>query len=160
MKIYTSYFYMVRFMRPYEIPCSTAVWDPKWFHDFQGAAHVFMDKRGVLNGIRATMFAPGETCQTLCHGRDKCLTDPKDCLFLRKYSEQLDTLDFNSFMQHMEETSLIFQQQLKLDRPADFVLLLHEAPDNPCSERVPIHNWFHKHGYQITEWKREGDGDF
>lgn len=32
MKIYTSYFYMVRFMKPYMIPLSTAKFDPAWFH--------------------------------------------------------------------------------------------------------------------------------
>lgn len=153
MQIYTSYFYMVRFMRPFEVPCSTAVWDPKWFHDFKGAGYVFLDKRGVLNGIRATMFAPGDTCQTLCHGCDSCITTPDCCAFLARYAEQLDRLDFDSFMKHMEETSLIFQEQLKLDRPVDFVLLLHEAPDNKCSERVPIQRWFQRHGYPITEWE-------
>lgn len=28
MKIYTSYFYMIRFMKPNMIPLSTAKWDP------------------------------------------------------------------------------------------------------------------------------------
>lgn len=32
MKIYTSYFYQIRFFKPNMIPLSTAKYDPSWFH--------------------------------------------------------------------------------------------------------------------------------
>ena len=60
MEIYTSYFYQVRFMKPYHIPLSTAVWDPKWFHANRGQDYHFKDKNGVYNGLRAPVFAPGK----------------------------------------------------------------------------------------------------
>ena len=50
MKLAISYFYQIRFFKPYMIPVSTAHWDPAWYHDWAGAAHVFVDKRGVING--------------------------------------------------------------------------------------------------------------
>ena len=72
MKIYTSYFYKIRFFKPNMIPISTAMWDPKWYHANQKQDHWFVDKNGVINGLRASVFAPGEvatavsTCGPLC----------------------------------------------------------------------------------------------
>ena len=35
MEFYTSYFYKIRFMKPYMIPLSTAVFNPKWYFQNQ-----------------------------------------------------------------------------------------------------------------------------
>lgn len=32
MKILTSYFYQIRNFKPYQIPLSTAISDPAWYH--------------------------------------------------------------------------------------------------------------------------------
>lgn len=153
MNIYISYFYKVRFMRPFEVPLSTAVWDPKWFHMFHGQDYTFTDKNGVINGMRASMFAPGESCSNLCRGRENCkLNDPNSCPFLQRYRQQLNCLDFADFMGNMEKFSNELQRVMNLDRPVDFVLLVHEAPDNPCSERGPLQAWFHDNGYELKEW--------
>ena len=72
MAIYISYFYNVRFLKPDQVPVSTAVWDPKWFHDFKGQSHKFFDKRGVLNGLRAESLHPDHTCDSLCRGLEAC----------------------------------------------------------------------------------------
>ena len=155
MKIYTSYFYMVRFLRPWELPLSTAVWDPKWFHDFKGQNHIFKDKRDVLNGVRAGMFVPGNTCSDLCRGLENCSTrDPNQCLFLKRYREQLNKLNAKTFMQYMEQSSKYFQDLLKIDHSLDFVFLFHEAPDNSCSERWPFQAWFRDNGFEVTEWEK------
>lgn len=155
MKIYTSYFYMVRFLRPWELPLSTAVWDPKWFHDFKGQNHIYKDRRGVLNGVRAGMFVPDNTCTNQCSGLDKCVTkDPTQCTFLRRYRQQLDKLDAKSFMKYMEQSSSYFQDLLELERPLDFVLIFHEAPTNKCSERWPVQSWFQDNGFEVTEWQK------
>lgn len=157
MQMYVSYFYQVRFLKPYEVPLSTAVWDPKWYHEFQGQDHVFMDKRGVLNGVRASMFAPDETCENLCRGREGCPTgNPFICEFLRTYKKQIYAMNFKEFCSNMEQLSKLFQEQLKLSRPADFVLLVHEAPTNPCSERVVLQQWFQDNGSELPEWERAG----
>jgi len=34
----------------------------------------------------------------------------------------------------------------------DFALLVYETPQNPCSERVVIQQWFKDHGMEIKEW--------
>lgn len=154
MTIYISYFYKVRFMRPYEVPLSTAVWDPKWFHMFKGQDHVFTDKNGVVNGMRASMFAPGDSCSNLCRGRETCATrNPGECLFLKKYREQLDQIDFGDFMSNMEKFSQKLQQAMHINQDVDFILLVHEASDNPCSERRPLQEWFRDHGYELKEWE-------
>lgn len=155
MKLSISYFYNIRFFGRHEVPLSTAVWDPKWFHEFKGQDHAFLDKRGVLNGVRASMFAPDSTCRDLCRGLETCETkDPTSCPFLQRYREQLETIDFDSFMKNMEQLSALFKAQLNLDRDVDFVLVVHEAPDNPCSERAPIQDWFKAHGQELPEWSR------
>lgn len=156
MRIYTSYFYMVRFMKSHHIPLSTAVWDPKWFHNFQGQDAMFIDKRGVLNGVRASMFAPDDTCKDLCRGREHCNPpDPDNCMFLRNYSVQLRKMDANKFMEYLQFISDNFTQLLHLDREPVFILLLHEDPHNPCSERWPLQKWFRDAGIEVTEWDKE-----
>ena len=86
MKIYTSYFYKIRFFKPWQIPISTAVWDPKWFNDFKGQGYRFLDKRNVINGLRCESLHPDKTCQDLCRGLETCdCKDPSKCEFLKRY---------------------------------------------------------------------------
>lgn len=86
MKVWTSYFYAVRFLKPWHIALSTALSDPAWFHDFKGQKHVFLDKRGVVNGLRAEQLKPGKECDGLCSGRP-CERSPDSCMFLKEYSK-------------------------------------------------------------------------
>ena len=51
MKILTSYFYQIRNFKPYQIPLSTAISDPAWYHPKNGDYYV--DKNGVINGFVA-----------------------------------------------------------------------------------------------------------
>lgn len=87
MKLYTSYFYQIRFFAPNIVPVSTAVWDPKWYHNFAGQDNVFLDKRGVVNGLRAPALAPGSQLEGSCAGKDGtavgCTHNPSTCAFLR-----------------------------------------------------------------------------
>lgn len=70
MRLYTSYFYQIRFFTPNMVPVSTAVWDPKWYHNFAGQDSVFLDKRSVVNGLRAPALAPGPQLEGTCVGKD------------------------------------------------------------------------------------------
>ena len=36
-----------------------------------------------------------------------------------------------------------------------FVLLVHEAPSNPCSERQPLIEYFREHGIDLQEFNKE-----
>lgn len=155
MDIYTSYFYQIRFFEPYMIPLSTAVWDPKWYHNFKGQDHIFQDKRGVVNGVRFESFAPDKTCEGLCCGLKTCPTrDPSTCAFLQAYSKQLDRVHYHVLMGVLQQLSVTFAESAQLSKPIEFVFIVHEAEDNPCSERVAIQNWFRKHGHPIQEWHR------
>ena len=95
MKIYTSYFYQIRFFPKNLIPLSTAMYDPKWFHDFRGYNFVFKDNNGVINGLRATEFSPkgGE-----CHGIKGCPFTPETCPASKSYSKQLNNIIFDTML--------------------------------------------------------------
>lgn len=147
MRIMTSYFYMIRFFKPWMIPLSTAVWDPKWYRK-DGCA--YLDKNGVLNGLRDRRFVPGKHCSGLCKGQS-CKYTPDRCLFLKAYKRQLDRIDFDLYMKRMKQDSVQCRRDLKLLHEPIIVLMVYETPRTNCSERVMIHKWFHEHGYPIEE---------
>ena len=71
------------------IPLSTAMWDPKWYHEGQKQNHWFIDKHNVINGLRAEPFIlPLEEYQTLedidkgC-GKD-CGQSAPNCYFMKE----------------------------------------------------------------------------
>ena len=68
MKFYTSYFYQIRNFTPNMIPLSTACGDPLWFHKGMDNSYTFFDKNGVINGLRAEMLHPDNSCSGLCEG--------------------------------------------------------------------------------------------
>lgn len=154
MKFYTSYFYAIRFMKPYQIPLSTAVWDPKWFHDFHNQSYTFIDKNGVVNGIRAEMLAPGPECSGDCAGPEGnvCDGDPRACVFQLKYKIQLNKIDFNDFLNRCKKLGEKIKNDLGFAEEPEFMLIVHEAPDNMCSERNPLQNWVRANGYEIKEF--------
>ena len=153
MKIYTSYFYMVRFMKPYMIPLSTAKYDPAWFHQNLGYRHQWKDKNGVWNGLRASEFAPGPVCEGLCEGLNNCSEkNPNSCLFLNAYRYQLSQLDYNDIIKRCENIANHVKEYEQFKEEPVIILLVHEAKDNPCSERKPIQEWFASHGKEVIEW--------
>ena len=109
MRILVSYFYHVRHFKPYMIPFSTAVWDPAWYHNFNKCHnYTYLDKNGVLNGLRMPFLKPCSNCKGLCSGKELCKTlfgelIPNECLFLKEYKSQLKDLDFESIKDILEE---------------------------------------------------------
>ena len=150
MRVYTSYFYKIRFFEPRMIPYSTAVWDPKWYHDFKNQNYVFLDKRGVLNGSRANILHPDGSCDNYCV-ECKHIGDPETCLFLKKYREQLDKIDFSWFMQNMLMSLKSKAAVVGTNDSIVPVFIVHEAPDNKCSERRVIQEWFIANGVECSE---------
>lgn len=154
MRIYISYFYQLRFFPKNAIALSTAKYDPKWFHNWQGNDHVFVDKRGVINGLRAEEFncseetvnhltEIGEMCHPGCYRE-------RPCKFMQLYEQELDRLDLDYVLKHFE----IVAEKLKIDDPI-FILLVHESPTVLCAERPIIQKWFAKHGIDVQEWRRD-----
>lgn len=154
IKIFISYFYQIRFFTTNTIPLSTALWDPRWYHEFQDQSHTFYDKNGVINGLRVPMLAPGDSCKNLCEGVSKCkVQTPSYCKFMENYREQLNQIDFNNFMLALEAVGNNMKQQAQFDGDPIIVLIVHESPDNPCSERTALQAWFRDNGYILEEWK-------
>ena len=151
-KIYISYFYQIRFFKPYMIPLSTAVWDPKWFHDFKDTKYIFRDKNGVYNGVRVGKLAPKEHDDGRCRGRENCNPpDPDNCNFLKYYREQLDAIDFQWFLGRLDALGQHLKSKAGFSEEPVLVLIVYEAPSNPCSERGVLQQWFHDNGYELEE---------
>ncbi len=148
MKIYTSYFYQVRFFKPWQIPLSTAVYDPKWFHEGQGQHHVFIDKNGVINGLRSEKLHPGKSCDGLCHGTP-CDYTPSSCAFLAAYRKQLFSISKEKYLNDL----LAFTEKVKtilgFSEEPELMLIVHEAPWKECSERSVLQEFF-----GCNEWSK------
>ena len=141
MKIYTSYFYQIRFFKPHMIPLSTAIWDPKWFHDGHDQSYTFIDKNGVINGLRCEALHPGPTCEHLCRGTANCGAVPSSCQFLQNYRAQLAAVDSADYLRRIHNLCIKVQKQLGFLEDPVPVLIVHEAPSNVCSERAPLQEW-------------------
>lgn len=145
MKIYTSYFYQLRFFKPYMIPLSTAVWDPKWYHNNYDQDYTFVDKNGVINGLRCEALHPGPFCEGACRGTTGnapgCTHDPESCAFLKLYLAQLNKLDKADYLRRIENLCRKVQKELGFTEEPVAVLMVHEAPSNPCSERLALQQW-------------------
>ena len=64
-KVYITYFYNIRFFKDNMIPVSTAVWDPKWFHNNGSNTDIFVDDNDIYNGIRCSELSPYKITQWL-----------------------------------------------------------------------------------------------
>ena len=152
----TSYFYQIRNMKPNYIPLSTAVWDPKWFHQNKGQDYQWKDKNGVWNGLRAEPFAPGPLCEGLCNGPETCKTkDSHSCEFLQMYYVQLRKLDISNILMRMSILAKQVKEAEGFTEEPIIVLIFHETPTNPCSERWMVQKWFKENGIEIEEFKPE-----
>jgi len=148
VKIFTSYFYQVRFFRPHQIPFSTALYDPKWFHAFKGQSHKFFDRNGVVNGLRCEELHPGKSCEGLCSGKP-CAYDPSSCTFLKEYRKQVFSLNKPALMAKLQNACERLQSRLGFTEDPEAILLVHEAPENICSERAVLQDFF-----GCEEWKK------
>lgn len=153
MKLAISYFYQIRFFKPNMIPLSTACSDPMWYHGGSRDKNVlFIDKRGVINGLRILPLVPDSTCSNLCRGRDNCNgANPNTCEFLRKYYEQLQNIDFGTFMKNLESHIDTVCSKVGINIEPIVVIMVHEAYTNPCSERVIIRRWFADNGIEVED---------
>lgn len=152
MKVYTSYFYKIRFFKPNMIPISTAKFDPKWYHQNRDPGHWFIDKNGVINGLRAPVFAPGEVASAVgeCSNCDHTHSD--NCAFLRAYVHQLNLLDIDDIMTRIKNLCEQVRAVVGYEGEPIPVLIVHEAPNNPCSERAAIQEYFRSHDIECEEW--------
>lgn len=153
MKITISYFYNIRFFKPNQIPVSTAIWDPKWFHQNKGNSEVFIDRNGVINGLRIEELNP-----VSCHA-DGCPCEYhktgegfQTCKFLQLYRQGLNKLNFEEIISKLQNIAIGWKNLNSFEEDSEIVLIVYETPDNPCSERVPLIEWFASNGINLKEW--------
>ena len=158
MRLAISYFYQIRFFKPYMIPLSTALFDPKWYHNNSYNKYSkFVDRNGVINGLRIEMLNPhtdapeGHKYCKDCPEEDHKLNVNRDCDFLKDYRAKLDQLDFNLVIDYMRAVGMGSQIQLGFTQDPLIVLIVHESPDNPCSERWVLQDYFRDHMYELHE---------
>lgn len=153
MEIYISYFYQIRHFKPYMIPISTAKWDPLWYHDgTRDYDYVFKDKRGVYNGLRADPLHLPSGYSCAC-GKD-CVQNPINCScsFLTDYSNYLRTLDFSDIIKRCERIGYLVKEKEQFMEEPVIALIVYEAPNNPCSERIALRQWFASNGLFLAEF--------
>ena len=151
IQIRISYFYQIRNFKKNMIPVSTACWDPSWFHNFQNSDFTFLDKRGIVNGLRCEELHPDETCSNLCQGTENCNYKPEKCNFLQAYKKQLNKINFIDFMSRVKKSINKIAEQLELKEEPILVFIVYEAPNNPCSERQALLDWFNNNGIECKE---------
>lgn len=151
MKVYTSYFYQIRNFAPYQIPVSTAAWDPKWYHANKGNDNVFIDRNGVINGIRIGALQPNKSLHGLCQGAASCTCKSEQCAFLKGYEAQLLELDFNKIWDNLNKLAEVVKDTLEFKEEPEVVLIVYETPDNRCSERQAIQKLFSINGISCEE---------
>lgn len=115
MKIKISYFYQIRFFKPYQIPLSTALYPPHWFTN-----HI--DKRGVLNGLSINYFKPNPH-NNYCKGcnKDKWET----CDFLKEYRQQLSKLNINNVLDDLELIASSVKKLLGFEEEPELILIVY-----------------------------------
>ena len=149
MKLRLSYFYQIRNFKPNMIPMSTALSDPKWYHNFKDSNYIFKDKRGILNGLRLQpIIVQGNNGNCGCPCKNK---DPLNCPFVKNYEFELEMIDLPKMMKGIENFCNDYCKQEKIKEEPIAVLMVYEAPNNPCSERYSLINYFNKHGIECKE---------
>jgi len=150
IKVSISYFGRMRFLKPYQIPVSTAMWDPKWFHDNKDQYHVFRYHNGQWFGNRAKYLMPKYSYGQTCKGQP-CNYDPKTCKFLSEYRKQIFELDFYAVMHDLQSIANRIETYDDFDHEPEIVLMVYEKPDTPCSERVILKEYFKRYNYELED---------
>lgn len=148
MKFLITYFYNSRFFLPNQIGISTAMWQPKYWK-------IGQNKQGAIMGICEQSLSPYKVeahCETACEHKG---TLP-NCPFLATYKKYLDTVDFENYL--LPEFTRIAEEVRKINNfegEPEIILLVYEKPDNPCSERGALIEYFKGYGLDLKEYQKE-----
>lgn len=133
MKIVTSYFYMIRYFTPNIIPVSTALSDPAWYRPPTGKEY-YIDKRGIVCGLRYEPLIVQRYGEHICPCESKNLAPA--CPTMIEYEQLLFSLV------NKEKTLKAFEYCCNKFNADTIALMVYEAPNNPCSERVALQKFF------------------
>lgn len=154
MQVMISYFYQIRFFTPNIIPLSTAMYDPKWYHDFRSQDYHFRDRNGVFNGFKITQLIPQHFDETTECTSGKCSMNPPNCTFLQAYLAQLRQIDCRKFISDLEERSIHLLNSHNISGEPVIAFIVHEAPSKVCSERIIIDQWLTENHIPHAEFSR------
>lgn len=139
MIIKTSYFYQIRNFTHNLIPISTAVSDPIWYRPPQDKEY-YIDKRGIVCGLRY------EPLIVQLHGQGGCPCEernPANCECMKEYKQLLYSLvDKEKTLKAFEYCANKIQKELGFKEEPIICLIVYEAPNNPCSERKALQEFF------------------
>ena len=146
MKWSITYYYNIKYLKPNQLPLSTAMWPPKFFLTTYGMNNgIHFDKRAIILGLTAKLLVPQQQCECPCEKKDY-----QHCSFLKTYYEQLSKINFDSYI-HSKERLISKLSAIIGHNIDEIVLLVYEKPDNPCSERTILKKWFKEHGIELDE---------
>ena len=149
MKFKITYFYMLRFLKPNQIPISTALWDPKWYNR---DGKVYVNDKGVIFGLKCPPLSPQECTPGCCPCNNKT---PGKCKFIQEYMESLRKLNFLEIRQGLENIAREVQGFMGFTEDPEIVLVVYETPNNPCSERGSLIQWFLENNVNLEEYERD-----
>ena len=138
ISIFTSYFYQIRNFTPNMIPISTAMRDPAWFRPPQNKEY-YIDKNGVINGLRYEPLIIQKHGINGCPSPECCwyaISEVHPCPCMQEYEQLLFSLV------DKKRTLKAFEYCLNKFNVDTIVLMVYEAPNNPCSEREALQSFF------------------
>lgn len=152
LQMYTSYFYQIRNFDKNMIPFSTAAWDPKWYHaDSYDKIRKFIDKRGVINGVRAEQLVPKfPGAEVMCKNQQCAKTHDWMCDFQWGYWEMLNRLDCVEELKRLEFDAMTLANRFKFEKEPIIMLMVHEGPSRPCAERPVLQKYFNIEEYNFS----------
>lgn len=125
------------------IPISTALYDPTWFK-----GEIRRDKRGIWIGINDERLHPKKDAECVeCTKSGHKTLDNSTCGFVQSYYKKISALNFQELIESYESLG----RGLGVESPT-IVLLVHETPDNPCSERAALIQLFKDHDIELREF--------
>lgn len=142
MKIATSYFYQIRNFKSWMIPVSTCLSDPNWYRPPIGKEY-YIDKRGIICGLRYEPLIIQSKGIHYCPCEEKEILKG-NCPTMQEYRQLLETINFNKMIKAFEFCLNKFNKDT-------IVLMVYEAPNNPCSERKYLQEYFCSHGINCKE---------
>ena len=153
MRIATSYFYQIRNFKKNMIPVSTAMSDPEWYRPPKEKEYYY-DKRGIVCGLRYEPLIVQGLGEHICpcELHDEMLLHPEKsglCATMMEYRLLLEQVDFDRMIKGFEHCANKFKSIS--DEEPIIVLMVYEAPSNPCSERWALQDYFKSHGWDCKE---------
>lgn len=148
MQIKTSYFYQIRNFTPNLIPVSICITDPDWYRPPRGKEY-YIDKRGIICGLRYEPLIVQKNIIYNCPCENKQLLQGQ-CDFMKQYKDLLNTVNFEKVIKAFNYCIKLFSLPFD-DKETVIVLMLYETPNNPCSERLIIQEYFNNHGIECKE---------